>query len=416
MNYWHSGYWQANYWHSDYWGEFAAPSNVGDYWGANYWHTNYWASGYWAFVEGFTTTISQTSSPVMTMIGQPVTIDISLFVATTTPTMTMTGQAVDASNDVTVEQVSTPTMTMTGVGISADAGEYYVADIGITVFMASNFDFTDTINASSPSTMTMSGNMANIEEGGALVVGVTSTPGMTMSALPTAVSNPVVIMPLTPTMAMTGFDVATGFGTLITATSESMAMSTLQTNVSGESDVNELDVTFDTMIMSELNASVLGTNVSTGAGDIYNAAAAFPTGSTVTIVLYDPILLTAIPVDNDSCLEVESTGTYVWNSSKLTVEPTDYQEYIWSMTDGITFEDGVIRVNAMGVNDLMTYVMENGETYAEQIRLIRADAAGTVVQNASGAYGVRDAADSKDRITSGPGANNGRTVTATDGA
>lgn len=150
-------------------------------------------------------------------------------------------------------------------------------------------------------------------------------------------------------------------------------------------------------------------------GDIYNAAASFPTGSSVTIELYHPITLAAIAVDSDVCGELASTGLYVWNSSKLTIALTDYQEYVWRMTDGLTFEGGVIRINAMSIEDLFGRVMENGETYAEQIRLIRADAAGDVVQLADGTYKVKSADGLTDRIEGDDAANSGRTISATDG-
>lgn len=150
-------------------------------------------------------------------------------------------------------------------------------------------------------------------------------------------------------------------------------------------------------------------------GDIYNAVADFPTGSTVTIELFDPITGVAIALDSDACPEINADGVYIWDSTKLTTQPASYQEYAWKMTDGLTFEGGVIRINAMGVNDLMTFIMENGETFAEQMRLIRADAAGKVNQAADGTYAIRDAADGKNRIEGDDSANNGRDITLTDG-
>lgn len=65
--------------------------------------------------------------------------------------------------------------------------------------------------------------------------------------------------------------------------------------------------------------------------------------------------------------------------------------------------------------DLENIIMENGESLAEQIRLIRADAAGKVVQAGDGSYAIRDAADSKDRIVGDDAANGGRDITSTDG-
>jgi hypothetical protein len=152
------------------------------------------------------------------------------------------------------------------------------------------------------------------------------------------------------------------------------------------------------------------------AGDIYNAAETFPTGSNVTISLYDPITSLPVGLDNNFCIEIGATGLYVWNSLKLTTQPAGYKEYVWTMTDGVTTKGGVIRINAMSVNDLMSFEMENGETFAEQIRLIRADAAGKIVQAVDGSYAIRDAADSKDRIVGDDSANGGRDIISTDGA
>ena len=65
---------------------------------------------------------------------------------------------------------------------------------------------------------------------------------------------------------------------------------------------------------------------------------------------------------------------------------------------------------------IFAHVMENSETFAEQIILNRAAAAGRIIQLADGSYRIRDAADSKDRITGDDAANNGRDISATDGA
>jgi len=65
--------------------------------------------------------------------------------------------------------------------------------------------------------------------------------------------------------------------------------------------------------------------------------------------------------------------------------------------------------------DLENIVMENGETLAEQIRLIRANAAGKINQAGDGSYAIRDAADSKDRIVGDDSANGGRDISSTDG-
>ena len=73
------------------------------------------------------------------------------------------------------------------------------------------------------------------------------------------------------------------------------------------------------------------------------------------------------------------------------------------------------QLTAADVAQLFNYVVEGTETFAEQMRLIRADAAGKIVQAGDGSYNIRDAADSKNRITGDDAANGGRDISATDG-
>jgi len=79
-------------------------------------------------------------------------------------------------------------------------------------------------------------------------------------------------------------------------------------------------------------------------GDIYNAAEAFPTSSTVTIELFDPITGDAISLDDNACPEISVTGLYIWDTTKLTTQPSGYQEYVWKMTDSITVKGGIINM------------------------------------------------------------------------
>jgi hypothetical protein len=65
------------------------------------------------------------------------------------------------------------------------------------------------------------------------------------------------------------------------------------------------------------------------------------------------------------------------------------------------------------INELMTRVMENGETYAEAFRLIRAEAAGTITRTGT-AHKIKSADGLTDRIEA-TADENGRTVTAVDG-
>ena len=91
---------------------------------------------------------------------------------------------------------------------------------------------------------------------------------------------------------------------------------------------------------------------------------------------------------------------------------TSNQVRILSQNSGGLIEG---RLTDADVAQLFDYVIENGETFAEQMRLIRADAAGKVNQAGDGSYAIRDAADSKDRIVGDDAVNGGRDISSTDG-
>ncbi len=149
-------------------------------------------------------------------------------------------------------------------------------------------------------------------------------------------------------------------------------------------------------------------------GDVYNAAAFFPTGSTVTIEVWDPITGAPISLSNNGCNEVPGEGVFVWDSTKLTTQPTaSYQEFLWKMTDGITEVGGVIRMS-ITVEDIFDRVGENGETFGESLVLIRANAAGSIEQDGAGSYKIKSADGLTDRIEGDPAVNDGRDITATD--
>jgi hypothetical protein len=77
-----------------------------------------------------------------------------------------------------------------------------------------------------------------------------------------------------------------------------------------------------------------------------NAAAWFTSGGSVTITLYDPQAggSTPITITSAACIEVGTTGLYLWDTSKLTVFPRSYKEYVWTMTDGSTTEGGTLTI------------------------------------------------------------------------
>ena len=84
--------------------------------------------------------------------------------------------------------------------------------------------------------------------------------------------------------------------------------------------------------------------------------------------------------------------------------------------------DGLTVVSGSGVTQqdkddieaqIFAHLMENSETFAEQVRLMRAEAAGSIIKLGD-VHRIRDAAGAKDRITA-TADETGRTVTATDG-
>jgi len=66
-------------------------------------------------------------------------------------------------------------------------------------------------------------------------------------------------------------------------------------------------------------------------------------------------------------------------------------------------------------NQIFARVVESSESFEEIIRLLRANAAGKIVQQPYGSYVIRDAADTKNRIVGDDSANNGRDISSTDG-
>jgi len=273
-NYWHANYWHANHWHTDYWGEYVIVVSDGDYWGNTYWHTNYWHSGYWALLDENQITIEQPNAAEMTLTPYVVGIDISLELVPPTATMTLAGFTADVANDITV-LATAPSMTLTAINTSFDSGETYVGDISYTVYVSSNFDFTDGMNCTTPGlTLTAISPGITVETGDVLV-SVTSTPAMTLSALPTSTTNTVRVDANTPTMTLTGYNVVTGFGTVASATAPGLTMSTLQTNVTGtNADLNEFEATKPALTLAAFNPNITtalaGGGMGGGWGQIYD--------------------------------------------------------------------------------------------------------------------------------------------------
>ena len=82
-------------------------------------------------------------------------------------------------------------------------------------------------------------------------------------------------------------------------------------------------------------------------GGLYNAVEYFPTGqSDVVIEVYDAADGSSVSLSDNSCIEIGSTGLYIWDTSKLASPLAGYKELAYKMSDGATDRGGVINIEA----------------------------------------------------------------------
>jgi|SRR3990172_540636 len=139
-------------------------------------------------------------------------------------------------------------------------------------------------------------------------------------------------------------------------------------------------------------------------GGIYNAVGYFTTGGTVTISLYDPINGDVVSLSSNACPEIGTTGLYVWDTTKLTTQPSGYQEYAYKMTNGTAFSGGILNMFDSAdsvllakigkyllnkkITDPATGIMtvyEVDDTTPAFSAAVKKDAAGTIPYNGTGA-------------------------------
>lgn len=118
-------------------------------------------------------------------------------------------------------------------------------------------------------------------------------------------------------------------------------------------------------------------------------------------------------VDRVTTAEIQTSCEAANAADGLTDYVTDFN------TDLIEDDPGTPGTNRFTLNSLdqiFAFILENSETFAEQIRLIRAEASGLVVRSGDGLnVKFRDAADTKDRIDATVDADGNRTAITTDG-
>jgi hypothetical protein len=71
-----------------------------------------------------------------------------------------------------------------------------------------------------------------------------------------------------------------------------------------------------------------------------NVIVRYPTGSGVTIALYDLSDESAVVLDDNNFSELGITGYFYWNTSNITTYPTERTEYLWIATDGASESSG----------------------------------------------------------------------------
>lgn len=138
------------------------------------------------------------------------------------------------------------------------------------------------------------------------------------------------------------------------------------------------------------------------------------TGQTVVFRVYNA---TGVQVGGDIAA-TEQNGLAYYSADYPTAPAGEYlvrvfsngqlvaqDSYKWSGSREVTASD-----------EVFGDVSENGETYGEGFRLIRADAAGSVNKPGDGTYTIQSADGATARITGQASVNNGREITATDGS
>lgn len=68
----------------------------------------------------------------------------------------------------------------------------------------------------------------------------------------------------------------------------------------------------------------------------------FPSGSTVTITLYDLSDNSIVSLSSNACQEVGTTGIFKWTTANIASQPTTKKEYLWVMSDGVVSSSGKI--------------------------------------------------------------------------
>jgi len=98
--------------------------------------------------------------------------------------------------------------------------------------------------------------------------------------------------------------------------------------------------------------------------------AGFTTGDTVTVTIYNNASSTPVALDSNACIEIGSTGYFVFGLSNITTPPTTYADLFWVMTNSTTEVTGNMifggsiedTVRLSGANVVTLTIEETDET------------------------------------------------------
>ena len=134
-----------------------------------------------------------------------------------------------------------------------------------------------------------------------------------------------------------------------------------------------------------------------------------PTGAAITDLVWDELLSAHTIVGSTGAgVAAAGSGGDPWS----TALPGAYGAGTAGKIVGDNIDASIAGLNNLSLADIFTYVIENSETFEQQLRLIRGEAAGKV--GVSGAtVTFRNSADSADRIVATTDANGQRTAVTT---
>jgi hypothetical protein len=228
----------------------------------------------------------------------------------------LSSQAAEVSGSGSVSGTVTGTGALTSQAAEiAGTGEREITGSGALTSQAADIDGTGTVGETTTGTGALTSQSASMAGVGTREV--TGTGSLQSQA---AVINSV------------GEREITGTGAL-----ESQSAAIAGSGVRGLSGSGALTAQAATMVGSGFAGEIYG--------DVYNCAEYFGVGQTVTILLTDPITDQVIALDSNICNEsVNNPGMYIWDTTKLATQPTEYKEYIYSMTDGTNTRGGKILI------------------------------------------------------------------------